>query len=54
MSTDGGFLQKAINLVQEATQKDSQKEYGEALRLYQQSLEYFIAALKCEKKKIHF
>jgi len=51
MSTDGGFLQKAINLVQEATQKDSQKEYGEALRLYQQSLEYFIAALKYEKNE---
>jgi vacuolar protein-sorting-associated protein 4 len=51
MSAEGGFLQKAINLVQEATNKDNAKQYDEALRLYQQSLEYFMAALKYEKNE---
>jgi vacuolar protein-sorting-associated protein 4 len=48
--TGGGvanFLPKAIALVQQATEKDNAKEYEEALRLYQISLEYFMTALKC-------
>eukprot|EP01116_Phalansterium_solitarium_P004935 TRINITY_DN16168_c0_g1_i1.p1 TRINITY_DN16168_c0_g1~~TRINITY_DN16168_c0_g1_i1.p1 ORF type:complete len:437 (+),score=126.35 TRINITY_DN16168_c0_g1_i1:116-1426(+) len=51
MSTDGGFLQKAIGLVQQATEKDNAKEYAEAFRLYQLSLEYFMTALKYEKNE---
>jgi len=43
------FLQKAISIVQQATEKDSQKEYAEAFRLYQLALEYFMTALKYEK-----
>lgn len=44
---DGSFLQKAIQIVQQATEKDTAKDYAEAFRLYQLSLEYFMAALKC-------
>lgn len=43
----GEFLQKAIQIVQQATDKDNAKEYPEAMRLYQLSLDYFMAALKC-------
>lgn len=49
--SDTSFLQKAINLVQQATEKDNAKDYGEALRLYQLSLEYFMTALKYEKNE---
>lgn len=45
----GEFLQKAITLVQQATEKDSAKDYPEAFRLYQLSLEYFMTAMKYEK-----
>ncbi len=48
MADYGSFLQKAINIVQQATEKDAAKEYQEALRLYQLSLEYFMTALKCK------
>lgn len=44
---DCNFLQKAISIVQQATEKDAAKEYAEAFRLYQLSLEYFMTALKC-------
>jgi len=47
---DSNFLQKAITIVQQATEKDNAKEYSEALRLYQLALEYFMTALKYEKK----
>lgn len=45
---DANFLQKAIALVQQATEKDTAKDYAEAFRLYQLSLEYFMTALKCK------
>ena len=45
---DANFLQKAIALVQQATEKDAAKDYAEAFRLYQLSLEYFMTALKCK------
>jgi len=45
----GEFLQKAISLVQQATEKDTAKDYQEAFRLYQLSLEYFMTAMKYEK-----
>ena len=41
-------LQKAIELVTKATEEDKQKNYDEALRLYTNSYEYFMHALKCE------
>jgi hypothetical protein len=44
----GDFLQKAITIVTQATEKDQAKDYPEALRLYQLALEYFMTALKCE------
>ncbi len=45
---DCNFLQKAIQIVTQATEADSKKEYAEAFRLYQLSLEYFMTALKCK------
>jgi len=39
--------QKAIDIVKKAIEEDEKKEYQEAYRLYQQSLEYFMMALKC-------
>lgn len=49
--SDTNFLQKAISLVQQATEKDTAKEYQEAFRLYQLSLDYFMTALKYEKNE---
>lgn len=46
-SGDCNFLQKAIDIVTEATKKDNNKEYEEAYRLYRQALEHFMLALKC-------
>ena len=46
---DCNFLQKAIAIVTKATEEDNNKNYEEAFRLYQLSLEYFMTALKCEK-----
>jgi vacuolar protein-sorting-associated protein 4 len=48
---DTNFLQKAISLVQQATEKDNAKDYPEALRLYQLALEYFMTAMKYEKNE---
>jgi len=45
------FLQKGIQIVQQATEKDTAKDYAEAFRLYQLSLDYFMAALKYEKNE---
>jgi hypothetical protein len=46
---DCNFLQKAIAIVTKATEEDNNKNYEEAFRLYQLSLEYFMTALKCER-----
>jgi len=46
---DCNFLQKAITLVTQATEQDAAKNYEEAFKLYQLSLEYFMTALKYEK-----
>lgn len=46
---DANFLGKAIEIVKLATEKDNAKEYEEAFRLYQRSLDHFMAALKYEK-----
>jgi vacuolar protein-sorting-associated protein 4 len=45
---DCNFLQKAITLVQQATDEDNKKNYEEAVRLYALCLEYFMTALKCK------
>ncbi|XP_042220474.1 vacuolar protein sorting-associated protein 4-like isoform X1 [Homarus americanus] len=41
-------LQKAIDLVTKATEEDKNKNYGEALRLYESAVEYFLHAMKYE------
>lgn len=48
---NGSGLQKAIELVTQATKEDENKNYQEALRLYEHGVEYFLHALKC---KLHF
>lgn len=40
--------QKAIDLVTKATEEDRNKNYEEALKLYEGGIEYFLHALKCE------
>jgi vacuolar protein-sorting-associated protein 4 len=42
------LLQKAIDLVTKATEEDKNKNYEEALRLYEHSVEYFLHAIKCK------
>jgi hypothetical protein len=46
------FLQKAIDLVTKATEEDKNKNYEEALRLYEHGVEYFLHAIKCKLKHI--
>ena len=48
---DTNFLGKAIEIVQKATEADREKNYEEAFRLYQSSLQYFVTALKYEKNE---
>lgn len=44
----GTTLQKAIDIVTKATEEDRNKNYEEALRLYEHGVEYFLHAIKCE------
>ncbi|XP_053950867.1 vacuolar protein sorting-associated protein 4 [Anastrepha ludens] len=44
----GTTLQKAIDLVTKATEEDRNKNYAEALRLYEHGVEYFLHAIKYE------
>jgi len=44
----GNTLQKAIDLVTKATEEDKNKNYAEALRLYEHAVEYFLHAIKYE------
>lgn len=44
----GSTLQKAIDLVTKATEEDRNKNYEEALRLYEHGVEYFLHAIKCK------
>lgn len=44
----GSTLQKAIDLVTKATEEDRNKNYEEALRLYEHAVEYFLHAIKCK------
>lgn len=41
-------LQKAIDLVTKATEEDRNKNYAEALRLYEHGVEHFLHAIKCK------
>ena len=45
----GTTLQKAIDIVTKATEEDRNKNYEEALRLYEHGVEYFLHAIKCKK-----
>ena len=47
-------LQKAIDLVTRATEEDKNKNYEEALRLYEHGVEYFLHAIKCKSFTIYF
>lgn len=42
------YFQKAIDLVTKATEEDKNKNFEEALRLYEHSVEYFLHAIKCK------
>ncbi|KIY43103.1 AAA-domain-containing protein [Fistulina hepatica ATCC 64428] len=42
-------LDRAIEMVQRAIDADTKQQYGEAYKLYQNSLDYFMLALKYEK-----
>lgn len=44
----GSTLQKAIDLVTKATEEDLNKNYAEALKLYEHAVEYFLHAIKCK------
>ena len=48
ISMSGQTLQKAIDLVTKATEEDKNKNYSEALRLYEHAVEYFLHAIKYE------
>ncbi|MFH4976102.1 hypothetical protein AB6A40_002811 [Gnathostoma spinigerum] len=48
MAGNGSTLQKAIDLVTRATEEDKNKNYGEALRLYEHGIDYFLHAIKYE------
>lgn len=41
-------LQKAIEIVQRAIDEDVKQNYQEAYKLYQNSLDYFMMAMKCK------
>lgn len=50
----GTTLQKAIDLVTKATEEDRNKNYEEALRLYEHGVEYFLHAIKCKWRSFCF
>jgi vacuolar protein-sorting-associated protein 4 len=43
------FLDKAVAIVKDAVEQDTKQNYQEALRLYQNSLDFFMLAVKYEK-----
>lgn len=49
----GTTLQKAIELVTKATEEDRNKNYEEALRLYEHGVEYFLHAIKCNRYLVY-
>ncbi|CDZ96873.1 probable vps4-vacuolar sorting protein [Phaffia rhodozyma] len=49
MSSNSNFLDKAIEIVQKAIDADVKQDYEEAYKQYQNSLDYFMMAMKYEK-----
>jgi len=47
------LVQRAIEIVQKAIDEDVKQNYPEAYRQYQNSLDYFMLALKCTLQFIH-
>jgi len=43
------FLDKAVAIVKDAIEQDTKQNYQEAYKLYQNSLDFFLLALKYEK-----
>lgn len=41
-------IQKAIDIVKTAIEEDTKQNYQEAYRQYQNALDYFMMAMKCE------
>lgn len=46
------FSQKAIDLANKAAEEDKAKNYEEALKCYQQAVQYFLHVVKCEELDI--
>ncbi|CAO1620459.1 unnamed protein product [Sympodiomycopsis kandeliae] len=46
---NSNFLDKAIDIVKQAIDEDTKQNYQEAYKLYQNSLDYFMMAMKYEK-----
>ena len=46
---NSNFLDKAIGIVKDAIEQDTKQNYQEAYKLYQNSLDFFLLALKYEK-----
>lgn len=49
---NSNFLDKAIGIVKEAIEQDTKQNYQEAYKLYQNSLDFFLLALKCEQMPV--
>ncbi|XP_078489534.1 vacuolar protein sorting-associated protein 4B-like [Ciona intestinalis] len=46
----GSMMDKAINIVKQAAEEDKNKNYAEALRLYESGVEHFLHVIKYEAK----
>lgn len=46
---NSNFLDKAVAIVKDAIEQDTKQNYQEAYKLYQNSLDFFLLALKYEK-----
>ena len=48
---NSNFLDKAVAIVKDAIDQDTKQNYQEAYKLYQNSLDFFLLALKYEKNE---
>lgn len=46
---NSNFLDKAVGIVKDAVEQDTKQNYQEAYKLYQNSLDFFMLAIKYEK-----
>lgn len=46
---NSNFLDKAVSIVKDAIEQDTKQNYQEAYKLYQNSLDFFLLAVKYEK-----